>query len=137
MSQTFIFRTLIIVSIITYVSWTAIPFFDVPYHSERTLNLLSYSGSDALIIVPNYILWFIFSLWIILSIAIFNYWQYARVTYLVMLVISFFFVFISGLSIQTPVEILFVSITNILDGAIIAMAYFSQVSNQFLKNLGS
>ena len=131
MNQAFIFRTLIIVSIITYVSWTAIPFFDVPYYSERTLNLLSYNGSDALIIVPNYILWFIFSLWIILSIAIFNYWRYARVAYLVMLVISFFFVFISGLSIQTPVEILFVSITNILDGAIIAMAYFSQVSNQF------
>lgn len=131
-----IFQVFVVVSILSYISW-----FFFPYISERFANplyleiedgLRQYAGLGALLPVhhPLYFgTWF--GLWLIASLGLFFFQNWARHLFLALYVLSTVLILFSGFSGQGAWENVLSQLTTVMDGAILAMAYLSPLSEAF------
>ena len=127
-----IYRTMIVVSLLTYYMYVGVGYVDTPYLSEEELNLLSWGGHGAIIQFHPIVHWGLVFIWLPLAIGMWFYNSLSRKLYLI-LAMSFLMLnpFV-GYSVSTGYEMMFYQTTTFLDGAILAMAYFTNnISNSF------
>jgi len=130
-----LYRYLIITSLILYIIWFFMPYFCFKYsiYDLNTLNAMSWAGYGG--IFKNSI-WLSYSF---LFLYIITYWgliyfkPWARSALVVLTVASLISAFISGITVQTAFSYALDCLLYIIDGSIITLSYFSNLSREFDK----
>ena len=126
-----IFRNLVAISTALFVFLWLVPFFDYHWLNEEELTILSASGYGSLIPESQLLYWFLFVAWIVISIGLWLFIDVARTAYLYLLVATSVASFFWGFNIFTPYENGIQNIVTLSDGAILVMAYFTSINNEF------
>ncbi|MCF6211895.1 MAG: hypothetical protein L3J88_10725 [Gammaproteobacteria bacterium] len=125
-----LFQVLIVISTLNYVILFFLPYFPEVF-SPETQKILAYNGYGAVISSHLFIYGTVFLLWILSAIGIFFFQNYGRILFLFMYILSIFMIPFFGVSVSAPIESLMFAISDILDIAIITLAYFSPLSGYF------
>ena len=125
------FRILVMLSVLAYVLFVLYPLIGPAPESPFAGQIISLSGYGSAFELPEAVDWAIIVLWILLAIGIYNFKRLARTGYLVLLILELAVLPFIGMQILTAAELFLFSIVCILDGAILAMAFFSSVSEKF------
>lgn len=125
-----LFQVLIIISTLNYVILFFLPYFP-EFFSPEIQRVLAYNGYGAVIPSHLFIYGTVFLLWILSAIGIFFFQNYGRILFLFMYILSILMIPFFGVTVSTPIESFMFSIGDILDIAIIALAYFSPLSGYF------
>lgn len=125
------FRTLIVLNIVLFLISVVLPLIDGAWLSEKELDVLSYMGYEAYLSLPTFLLWGIMLGWLIVMLGMFKFYSIARTAFLWWLCITALLVVGGGLDTRTALQSFLADTGNILDGVIIALAYFSDVQKQF------
>lgn len=99
--------------------------------SLESQNLLSYSGYNAVIAIPEAITWILFIGHITSYIGMLLLRKHFRLLFLLMTIISILQGPLNGISIISPIEVLLIDISTILRGFALALAYYSRVTDYF------
>ena len=120
-----------VVSTVIYVVWFFLPFWP-GYLSEDAHQLAEYAGYGAILPVDHalyYGAWF--GLWLIAAIGLIFFQNWARHLYLALSLLNPALAPFSGFMVQPPIDALFFATNLLLDGAILAMAYLTPMSDSF------
>ena len=131
-----IFRMIIVISIIIFCLEWILPFFDYLWLEQADLDLLNWSGHKSMITISPLIYWSMFAIWIFLSVGLFFYYKLARTLFVTYMIVSFLLIPVFGYSVQTPLYIFLNSAVNMLDGALIAIAFLTDIDSKFEKPMG-
>jgi len=129
-----IFRILIIINVVVYLCAIALPFIDSNWLSEKEFDVLSYLGYEAIIELPSIINWIILLSWFLIITGMYFFISSARHFFLLWVCFTTALAITSGMSVMTALDVLYSDLGGLLDGAILAMAYFSDVSTHFQKS---
>lgn len=121
----------IVVLLITVSMWLTIPYIEKYWLSDQAMDLVSANGWGALVSVPTIFYWPILGYWIAVSVGLLLRIKPARTAYVVGLVVFSIVDLVSGFVVLLPFEAGLVGITSLLDGAIVAIAYFTSVEREF------
>lgn len=132
------FRVFVILATASYVLWFFFPslsqYLANSLYQEIEGALNQYSGFGAALPIHHplyYGTWF--GLWLITSAALIFFQNWARYLLLLLYVLDIVLLPFSGFTVQGPVENSLVQLTAVLDGAILAMAYFSPLAERFKR----
>ena len=126
-----IFRLLVISAMLFYVLWFCAPYLDSYIKDPNVQDLLLWHGYGAIIKptdIEAYVWLLVYGL---LSIGLVYFKAWARTAFLVVTVLAVTLILASGMTIHTVYEQILLQIVTLLDGAIIAMAYFSKLKDEF------
>jgi hypothetical protein len=139
MRQIRVFQILVVLSTLTYLSWFFFPnvleYFANSTYLEIQYRLGRYNGFGAFLPVHHplyYGTWFGLSL--LASIGVFFFQNWGRHLLLSLYALGVLLSLLSGFSVQGPVENFLGQLTVVLDGAVLAMAYFSPLAKHFSPN---
>jgi hypothetical protein len=129
-----LFRYLVISSFILYIIGFFMPYFWNSIYDQQTLDILSWNHYGRHIqrnVWLPYLFLFLYTItyW---GLIYFKWW--ARLAYVVLMILSFILAFYSGMIIQTAFECMVGSLIGFIDGAIITIMYFTNLSFEFDKN---
>ncbi len=134
-----IFQVFVVVSILSYSLWFFFPNLSQHFANELyrdiAFRLGEYNGFGALLPVHHplyYGVWF--GLWLIASIGLFFFQNWARYLFLCLYVLVIVLAPFSGFSVKGPLEGFFSELITVLDGAILAMAFLSPLAAGFAKS---
>lgn len=126
-----LFDSLILVSLaLTVLFWVA-PLFDESWLSVEAIDLLGANGWGAFIPNPGFLYWPFLAYWVVVSIGLLKRINAFRTIYFSGLVVLGVASFGLGFMVLSPVEAGLYNLINLLDGAIVTLAYFTSVSNEF------
>lgn len=131
MNKIRIFQLLVISSTVIYIVWFFLPYFS-GYLTDEESRLAEYSGYGAIFPVHNvlyYSVWF--GLWFISAFGLFFFVNWARHLYLVLSLISLVAAIFHGFVVHAPIDALLSNANMLLDGAILALAYLTPLSENF------
>jgi hypothetical protein len=127
----YIFRALVLSSAVLYAFLYFLPFESFETDLSR-INLLKSDGYAAVLNPQTWLLTIgIFALWIVAYVGLFRFQNWARNLYLVLTIWALFATTLYGIRVVSPMEGVLDLAVNLLDGAILAMAYLSSVKNEF------
>ena len=127
----YIFRALVLSSAVLYAFLYFLPFESFETDLSR-INLLKSDGYAAVLNPQTWLLTIgIFALWIVAYVGLFRFQNWARNLYLVLTILALFATTLYGIRVVSPMEGVLDLAVNLLDGAILAMAYLSSVKNEF------
>jgi len=129
-----LFRYTVVISTVLFVMLWLLPYFDYLWLSEEQLNLALADGYGSYI--PNHplIYWSLFVAWFTISVGLFFFVTVARTAFFALLVITVLADFFWGFRVLPPISASISVIVTLSDGAILTMAYFTSVSNYFVKD---
>jgi hypothetical protein len=129
MSRVRIFQSLVAVSLLLYLAWSIVPF---NWIGPENAKLLSFDSYGAILDPHGRLLTIgMFSLWLFAKVGIFFFQNWGRYLYLGLAVWSVIGVALFGIQIASPLDSMFGSAINLLDGAILAMAYLPATRDLF------
>lgn len=131
-----IFRILLVVSLLLYFGWMASFYYAYSLFSNEVADAIAHTGSAAFISLPNSIFWIFPALWLIATVGMLQFSNGARQFFVFLTVVSLGMGAVSGMLIQTGPQAALIEVVNLLDGAIIAIAFFTSVDMEF-KNSAS
>lgn len=128
-----LFKSLIVIAYFTYSLFFFKPFFDHYFLDEKTLDILSWTGYGSFVpyglnMVLVYLTLF---LYLIASIGLYFFQPWAKPLFVGMTVISLSINTLSGVYIETAVGALLLDVTNLCDGAILAMLFLTPIGDRF------
>ncbi len=126
-----LFRSLVVVSSLSYFLFLGSWYLFTPYLSEDVLAVLTWTGYGAIIQLPPFVSWALVLFWLLIAIGMYFFNSTARLLYLVFTIFFILTTPLYGLFVSTAYDLVFLEITNFLDGAILAMAYLSSISAKF------
>ena len=126
-----IFRVLVSLAMIATALFWSMPYIDYMWYPTDQLSLLDQNGLGASLHTGIIFYWFELGLWLIVSLGLFFYIPIARTAFIVLYLALTPLIFFSGIQVLTPIETFLSSILGLLDGAIIAIMYFTSVSEKF------
>lgn len=126
-----LFIGLVVANFAVYVVWFCMPYLSNYIYDTDTLNALSWAGHGA--ILPRFdILPFAFLLAFgITAIGLVFFKNWARTGFLILTLFSLFYLSGSGLNVQTGFDSFLGYFVNFCDGAILAIAFLTGISNEF------
>ncbi|WP_138438250.1 MULTISPECIES: hypothetical protein [Marinobacter] len=126
-----IFRLLVVVqALLTAVLWL-LPYFDYQWLSIEELLVLEDSGTGAVFTSGNFIAWGIFTIWMALSLGLYFFVRLAREAFVVFYLVNFGLTLFMGIQVLTPLDQVVLGLLQVGDGMLIAIAYFTSVSQKF------
>lgn len=129
MSRVRIFQSLVAVSLLLYLTWSIVPF---NWFGPENAKLLSFDGYGAILNPHGRLLTIgVFSLWVLAKVGIFFFQNWGRYLYFGLVVWSLIGVVVFGIQIASPLDSMFALAINLLDGAILAMAYLPETRDLF------
>ena len=128
-----LYRTLIIVSTISYLIFAGVGYVDSRFLTKDELDLLSWASYGAIIKFPPLLHWGLVFSWVPLAIGMYFFKPIARKIYLWLSIIFILANPFVGFAVFTGYEMMLYQATTFLDGAILALAYFSSIANEFSK----
>lgn len=127
------FNILVVISIVLTIAIWGLPYVQPFYLSDQDFNLLSYAGYGAILPSNNFIYWGLFIFWLIVGVGLIMRSSLMRTIYLCGIVVTVLLSFFWGFSVATPLESVVFSVINMIDGALITMAYLTSVSRSFTQ----
>ena len=124
------FRILVLISICAYSIYMLLPYFWHLIHSDEIIGILELNGYKEYFNF-YYILNIIFALTIVASFGLLFYKKWARTLFSGLILITIILVPFTGFSVATGFESSLGMVNTLSNGAILYMAYFSSVSNDF------
>lgn len=126
------FKTLVLTSFLLFLTWWFLPYAE-PYLAPdaETLSFWESTGFDARMLLPNwfYNLWLVF--WIVAYAGLFMMHRSMRTIFLAGYVLSLIMAPFLGSVILSPWSSVVSNIGMLLDGAVLALAFFSSVAPRF------
>ncbi len=129
-----IFRSVVVLNIVLYVSWFLFPYTYSYWVSEMSMNVLNASGLESFFIGPLYIYWVFFSLTLLALIGLFFFKRLSRQLFVLIIIINLSLQSFSGMSVYTGIESLLLNVINMADGALLVMMYLTSISNEFVPS---
>lgn len=129
--MTTIFRILIVISTILYVVVYWLPYLEEPFLSEKEMQLLIWDGLGSLFRVSLALDIGIFLTGIVVPALMFFYVAGSRLAFLVLTLLYIALNLAFGIRVFTPITLFLGDIVLVMDGAIIAISYFTSVSERF------
>ncbi|WP_092999113.1 hypothetical protein [Thiohalomonas denitrificans] len=130
MNAKMLFRIAVIAGAVTYVAYWFLPY-TYGYLDTFTGSLLSYGGHDAVFVGPELFHNVIFVAWLVAAVGLLLFRKLARSLFLILVVTTMALSPLYGLSVETAGGATLISIANMADGVVLALAYFSPVKNEF------
>ena len=115
---------------LTVVFWV-IPKIDYLWLNAAELSLLKSHGWNSILPNTPIIYWSILGLWIVISIGLLKRVKYFRAIYVASLIATCIANVLWGYVVLSPLEAGIVNLLGMFDGAILALAFFTSVSNSF------
>ena len=100
--------------------------------SENVSSLLEWNLYNAIIAVPIQITWIMFLLFNMASIGMFFFQRNFRTIFLVLLIVSLVITPLQSISVMTALDASMMYYISIIDGFILAIAYYSRLSDKFV-----
>lgn len=126
-----VFRTLVLVSTVSYLLFLFGGWIFWRDISEETYSGLGWRGYGAILPIPYKIWWLISILWIATAIGMLTFSKQARVVYLALTLFGLVTALLGGMVAELAIENLFITLTYLTDGAVLALAYFSPLKERF------
>lgn len=125
------FKSLILVSTISYTLWFFQPYNTAVILDQDTLTALEWVGFGGNYYYLFYVSYLFLIFYIVSAIGMLIYLNWARTLFIVLTIASILLSPLAGLSVSTTIDSILGNIIGLCDGAIIFMAYFSSVSSKF------
>ena len=125
-----IYRSSIVIGTLAYVIYFFLPY-TYGYLDSDMGALLAYSGYGAIMQGGAVFGYAIFTAWIACAIGLFLFYNVARTAYVGLIIFTTALVPLLGTTVETAGGSLLIDISSIMDGAILAMAFFSPIRNEF------
>jgi hypothetical protein len=133
MSHSALFRSMVFISAVFYVVSYFLPY-DAFEGTSTAVKLLTLDGYEALFNPRSSLLGSgILVLWLIAAMGLLHFDNWARHLYLGLTVWSLIAAGLYGIRVSSPLEEVVDLVVSLLDGAILAMAYFSRAADLFRK----
>lgn len=129
-----LFRTLLVASLLLYVGWVASYYYAFVLFSEDVAKVVVHNGAEAWVYLPEGLFWILPVLWLIATIGMWQFSQGARGFFVALTLASIALSVVSGISIQSGPQAAVAQVINLIDGAILAMAFFTSLDSEFRKN---
>ena len=126
-----IFRLLVVIQALLTALYWLLPYFDYHWLSVEELLVLEGSGTGAVFIAGSFFAWAIFTVWMALSLGLYLFVRLARETFVVFYLANFGLALFMGMQVLTPLEQVVLGVLQVGDGMLIAVAYFTSVSQKF------
>jgi hypothetical protein len=126
-----LFRVVVVASALVYVVLWSLPYFDWQLHSDAEFELLQLNGHGSVLPFPPALNWFLCLAWLLTAVGLFFFNPFARAAFVVLVLVSGVADFFWGFVVQSSWESGLLNITTLLDGATLAMAYLTPVSERF------
>ena len=125
------FRGVVLVNLSAFLIWYVLPWFDEPYLSEQTINVLSWYGYEAIINVPPMIGYFLLSAAIVIELGLCFFIRISRPLFLILIIGEILLIPFLGLHVETGISRMLGEFVGVLDGAIIIMIFLPPISEKF------
>ena len=129
--QALVFRGLVITSLVAGLLNFLDPYLFDRWRSEETLNLLAWNGYDALLDLTPSFWWLWFLVLAAAQVGMLSFSPAARVAYAYLIAFGLASFAVTGVQVFTPFVGVAGGISCFADGAIIALAYFSELKTKF------
>lgn len=129
-----IFRVLVTVTIFATALFWAMPFIDFMWYSNEQLILLDQNGLGSSITASYTLYWFQLGLWVLVSVGLFLFVKLARTAFVALYLVNSFAALFYGIQVLTPIEVFLSNFIGLADGAIIALMYFTSISEEFRES---
>jgi len=126
-----IFRSLLVISGVLYVAFYFMPQFDYLWLDAESIMFLSNNGANAILALPAMAWDVIFLLWLLCIGGMYFYVNMARRVFAMLLVVSIALTPFNGYVAYSPIEYSLVAALDIIDGALVVIAFFTSVSQEF------
>ena len=124
------YQVSLIISCLLYVAYWFAPWL-YGYLDAESQQILSFGGAKASIYFPDWVWNIYLALTIISYIGMFLFRKAFRTLFVLLLVVSLPFDTLTGMSVMTGIEYVALTVSNILSGVIITLAYFTELRNKF------
>ena len=136
MRQVTLFRSIVVTSVVLYL----VSYF-LPYESFESnpaaVNLLKLDGYAALANPQSWLFGAgVLLLWLLAAVGLLHFDNWARYLYLALTVWALVAAGLYGIRVSSPVESVLGLAVDLLDGAILALAFLSPLKNSFVSSLG-
>ena len=122
-----VFRILLVVSTVSYL----LGFFHIYFVSDHLVAPLSWHGYGAIFTLPTSVVWLSLALWLASALGMWLFVRSARFLYAALTLFFVLVTFFSGVAVQTGFGAFFGVVTNLSDGALLAIAFLSPVKERF------
>lgn len=129
-----IFIGVVLINLLAYIAWFFMPFASGYLYDYDTLDLLSFSGFGAKIDLDGPIPYVIGLIYVVTTFGLLLFKSWARIAFSTLAVFTIISPPLWGVSIQGSYDVMIGSLVSITDGAIISMAFFTSISNDFSKS---
>lgn len=134
MARTRIFQLLVLASLVSYLLWFFLPYSPRAFPKEVS-NLLAWGGYGSHSWTQHPFFYLSIGLGkVVSSIGLLLFLSWGRWLLLAIVVVSVASVPFSGMAITVPLDNLVGSLTGLTDGAILALAFFSPISEAMRKD---
>ncbi len=129
------FRALVVISTLIYLVYWFLPFVDWRWYSLDVLELRELSGIGAQLLLPLAVEYILFAAWILAAVGMYFFKAIARSAFLWLYIVSTLMEPFLGVVVLTGLDSVLSSLSTVLDGAIIAIAYLTSVERQFVLDV--
>jgi hypothetical protein len=129
-----IFTGLVVITLIAYVVWFCMPLLWEYLYEGDVLNALSWNGYGSQINTNGPIPYIFLVAYGVICIGLINFKRWARTGYVIFTILSILITPFLGLSVQWGIESFLSYVISLGDGAIIAMLFFTNLSDKFESN---
>ena len=128
-----IFIGTVLINLLAYIAWFFMPFVSGYLYDYDTLDLLSFGGFGAKVDLDGPIPYVVGLIYVVTTFGLLLFKPWARIAFSILAVFTIISPSIWGVSIQGSYDVMIDSLVLITDGAIVSMAFFTSISNDFSK----
>ncbi len=127
------FRGLVILSTFSYLVCVFSPWLIPGCLFAENYDLLAWDGRTAAFTLPAWIERALVALWIAVAVGLWRFNRWARGTFLALTVLSLIMTALGGMDVRLAFEAVLEDAVALIDGVILALAYFSPLKEKFAK----
>ncbi len=131
-----LYRYLIVISVLLYVIFWLLPYFDYIWLNQEELSLASYNNFSSYINhgIMKSLSWVVFFVWMFIYLGLFFFIKIARSLFFMILIVeNTIFNLLFGFSILPPISSFIGSFLGTIDGFVLAILYLTSVNKKFEK----
>jgi hypothetical protein len=129
-----LYKSLVLFSYFTYAICFFLPYLDTYIYAQEGLDALSWSGYGSLVMPHEFIGYAFFIAYSITVIGMLYFHSWSKKLFVALTVLSTFFTAIHGFEVLPPIDAVLSYLTNLADGAVIALMYLTSLGKRFSES---
>ena len=126
-----LYKSLIVVGSTSYVLWFFQPYNTIEIYDAEVFKALAWGGHGAIDILWSPIFYITLILYLFSAVGMWFYINWARNLFVMLTVTYIVMTPIGGISVGTSIDATLIYLTNLSDGALLFMCYFSSVAEKY------